>query len=818
MGFSREVKDFVAGFQSGWKMIDDAQARDTYNRYLESKMGEEDLSKYDPRLKATPKTGFSKIFGGWFGGDDVEGETPVLEGADRGRAVLDAKMKRAIEQGDIDTYEKLVKQRLLLNQYGTTGAVGFDPVKPPKAPDLSGAAPDPVLPVPEMSRGGMVQKYALGGMAEEMPEDANPARLFDAAQPAVAAGVRAIQDRLNVPAIDDGTPNPEVEKFAKGEGRMSEEEIRALDAKIDPDNELTPGQRSAARLSAIYQFYGPQDPNTAADAAARLLLREKWVSQARGNLALQALEQDDVQSAAKLVSDAYNENLPDGNTVEVRVDPVDKGVVFNQLNAMGEKIFGGKVDKSQLVQLASNTADGSIFTGRLAQIAAMADKRKAAASSARTAAAAPSAVDPSAFNAARANYLELSQTEGVDPAAVQEAEAAMVAELQRLALKVSPRSMSTGITALKNMGIRVPGADPKSSSGGDTLTERKAAAEAAADSAFRGDAAAAIRGAAGNMIQASSNQQYRTVGAGEEVIPTSGVGMAYNAPATPMVAPDAVNQPQTPDEVLGGISNNFNREFAATTDSKIMNMTARDILEGSLQERDQLEANINARKNKREVKFGDQDRLEESINTLFDDLDKGPLAGVAVTQGGGQKVVNPEIASQADVDNLKQWTYRAMIYNDDLMLGTASKVVLGLTSINAKNPMAAPFKVSMDKKDQGRVVLTDGSGLSLNLDGDSIRQILLWRKNKVEEFLKKQGAEAGKASIGEKVGAVGGAALNFGREVYQGTRVAPTIVDGVIGAGKSTGRFIRDTITKVPGNPGELPVLGNPMDEFSGSR
>lgn len=803
MGFSREVKDFVAGFQSGWKMIDDAQSRDTYNRYLESKMGDEDLSKYDPRLKATPKTGFGKILGGWFGSDE-ENETPALEGADRGRAVLDAKMKRAIEQGDMSTYEKLVKQRLLLNQYGTTGAPGFEPVKPPKAPDLSGAAPDPVLPVePEYSRGGMVKRYSLGGMAEETPDDADPTRLFSAAEPAVAAGLRAIQSRLNVPAVDDGTPNPEVEKFAKGEGRMSEEEIRALDAKIDPDNELTPGQRSAARLSAIYQFYG-DDPDTAADASARLLLREKWVSQARGALALQALEQDDVQSAAKLVADAYNENLPDGNTIHVKVDPVDKGVIFKQLNEVQEQMFGGKVDKRDLVQLAANTADGSIFTSRLAQIAAMADRKKSGG------AGAAGSVDPSAFNAAKANYLELTQSEDADPKDVQAAEAAMQSEYQKLIMRISPKKPSSGAWTLDKMGIKLPGASGSGGTGTVKLTEKERAAAAAAeeDKAFRGDAAAAIRGAAGNMIQASGAQQYKSVGAGEEVIPTTGMGMAYNGVGPAMVAPDAVNTPQTPDEVLGGMSNNFNREFAATTGSQILNMTARDLLEGSLQERDQLEANINARKNKRDVKFGDQDRLEESINTLFDDLDKGPLSGIAVAQSGGQKAVNPEVASQADIDNLKQWTYRAMIYNDDLMLGTASKVVLGLTSINAKNPMAAPFKVSMDKKDQGRVVLTDGSGLSLNLDGDSIRQILLWRKNKVEEYLKKQGEESGKPSIAEKAGAFGGAALELGKDMYQGTRVAPAIVDGVIDAGKATGKFIYD---KLPKNPGNMGAVGDPF-------
>ena len=815
MGFSREVKDFVAGFQSGWKMIEDAQSKDIYNRYLEGKMGDEDLSKYDPRLKATPKTGFGKILGGWFGSGE-ESDTPVLSGADLGKARLEAMMKRAIEQGEMDTYDWLVKQRVKINQYGTTGAAGFEPVRPPKAPELSGAAPDPAIPEePMYARGGMVQKYSLGGMAEAMPEEeANPAKLFSAAQPAVAAGLRAIQSRLNTPAVDDGMPNPEVEKFAKNEGRMSEEEIRALDAKIDPDNELTPGQRSAARLSAIYQFYG-DEPDTAADAAARLLLREKWVAQTRGALALQALEQDDTQSAAKLVADAYNENLPDGNTIHVKVDPADKGVVFKQLNELQEEMFGGKVDKRDLVQLAANTADGSIFTSRLAQVAAMADKKRGGGAAGK--------IDPSAFNAAKANYLALSKDENADPEALQAAETAMQAEYQNLALSISPKKPSSGVWTLNNMGIKMPGAGGAGGTGTAKLTEkeRAAAAEAASDTAFRGDAASAIRGAAGNMIQASGAQQYKSVGAGEEVIPTTGMGTAYNGVGPAMVAPDVVNQPQTPDEVLGGIGENFNREFAATTSSQILNMTARDLLEGSLQERDQLEANITARKNKRDVKFGDQDRLEESINTLFDDLDKGPLSRVAIAQAGGQKVVNPEIASQADVDNLKQWTYRAMIYNDDLMLGTASKVVLGLTSINAKNPMALPFKVSLDKKDQGRVVLNDGSGMSLNLDGDTIRQILLWRKNKVEEFLKKQGAESGKPSIGEKVGAVGGAVLDFGKDVYQGTRVAPAIVDGLIDAGRATGNFIYDNVTRPTSNPGALPVLGDPLDErsmFSGSR
>lgn len=808
MGFSREVKDFVAGFQSGWKMIEDAQSKDIYNRYLEGKMGDEDLSKYDPRLKATPKTGFGKILGGWFDSGEEEGETPVLEGADRGRAILEAKIKRAIELGLTDEVIKLTKSRKDFDTIARTGSVGFEPVKPPKAPDLSGAAPDPVLPVePEFSRGGMVQRYALGGMAEEMPEDENPAKLFSAAQPAVAAGLRAIQSRLNVPAVDDGTPNPEVEKFAKGEGRMSEEEIRALDAKIDPDNELTPGQRSAARLSAIYQFYG-DDPDTAADASARLLLREKWVSQARGGLALQALEQDDVKSAAKLVADAYNENLPDGNTIHVKVDPVDKGVVFQQLNEMQEKIFGGKVDKSQLVQLASNTADGSIFTSRLAQVAAMADKKRGAGTGA--------AVDPSAFNAAKANYLALSEAEDADPEAVQEAEAAMVMELQKLALKVSPRSISTGITALKNMGLKVPGADSKSSSG-DTLKERQAAAEAAADTGDRSASDAAINAAADKMFGASYGQTSLARTAPEEVIPTTGPGMAYNGVGTPMIAPDVAMRPQSREEVLQGVSNNLAMEFGATPGSKALNVAARGLLQGAEEERGALEADINARKNKREVKFGDEEKLNEQINEIFDDLEKGPLAKYAISQGGGQKIVDPKVATQDDIDNLKQWTYNIRIHTDKLLPKTAAKVAMALGYIDPKNPMEQPFKVRYDKRGMG-VVQLKGTEQRVNLDGDTVRQVLLWRRQKIEEFLRKQGAESGQPSIADKASAFGGAALNLGNEMYQGTRVGPAIVGGAIDAGKSTTRFIRDAITKMPSNPGNLPVLGNPMDEFVGSR
>jgi hypothetical protein len=207
------------------------------------------------------------------------------------------------------------------------------------------------------------------GKSLDLPRD--PQELAGVAAQAVKAGL----DRINEEFKGEGalgTPSPNraalVKSFANSEGRFSDEEVAQIDKIIDPDNKLPPDMKSAARIAAIYKFYeGDGDPETARNAAARMLLYNKNLSQRLGAEALDAFQKGDMQKGIERLTTAYNETLPDGQQIRASVND-DGSVTYSvghERDGEWVETGGGRTDKNGLIQLASNTARSDAYMTRL---------------------------------------------------------------------------------------------------------------------------------------------------------------------------------------------------------------------------------------------------------------------------------------------------------------------------------------------------------------------------------------------------------------------------------------------------------------------
>ena len=338
--------------------------------------------------------------------------------------------------------------------------------------------------------GPAVEDDERGDRTANLGLSRDPEELASAASPAIAAGIDRIQQELKPTgaiSAQDPAYQDKLQKFARGEGRMSDEEISQMDAVVDPDGTMSPGSRSAARVAAIYKFYQDKgDPKTAQDMAARVVLYDKFASQTRGAMALQAFKDGDTESGVRLLEDAYNNNMPDGKTLKTKIN--NDGTVDFQIG--WEKLTGfktsqeGRATQQDLIQLASNTATGTEQMQRFMQAAGISKGdgggKKAAGASAPDSKALQTAIEDYRKKEGALNALPADASPEDRKKAFDEAQSAY--DAARNAVPVAKgKGVPSQIWALNNAGVRppsAPGATPARAVGG-TQVDRDAAARAA---------------------------------------------------------------------------------------------------------------------------------------------------------------------------------------------------------------------------------------------------------------------------------------------------------------------------------------------------
>jgi hypothetical protein len=167
---------------------------------------------------------------------------------------------------------------------------------------------------------------------------------------------------------------------------------------------MQPFRKGAQRLVTAYNFFIEKgETEKARNVAKRIVGFHNQAARVQGQLALAALERGDLRATSKLVTDAYNENIMDGNTIEAQ--PTPRGTVMYKTNNKEFAQQQGELGAQQLWSLASGMADGSAFLDSMTDLAATAkSKGKGSYSS-----------DVKAAAQAKKAYDELRRELGSDP-------------------------------------------------------------------------------------------------------------------------------------------------------------------------------------------------------------------------------------------------------------------------------------------------------------------------------------------------------------------------------------------------------------------
>ncbi|CAB4124653.1 hypothetical protein UFOVP55_17 [uncultured Caudovirales phage] len=258
-------------------------------------------------------------------------------------------MKKAALETPDDEVDQEAAVGGLIRDPNTLSAAAI-PDAPADAPAEAPPEPAPAAPV-----------QASNDVAPDDPEaDKVSADMSTLAMPGFAAGLRRISMAVEPPS---GVPDPSA---PQGENPMSDpsaaatdDEVNALDKMVDPERKLPPQARSAARIAAVWDFYGDKDPEKGAELAQRLLLKDKANSQTRGAMALHALDQGDMKSAVKFIADGFNHDLPGGARIIPAV--ATDGEVTARIKDNGESSEETKVGPEQIQQIAASMASGKAY-------------------------------------------------------------------------------------------------------------------------------------------------------------------------------------------------------------------------------------------------------------------------------------------------------------------------------------------------------------------------------------------------------------------------------------------------------------------------
>jgi len=337
MSFSREIKDFVSGYQSARKLKSDTDYYDAYTKNL-SKAYED-----DPFGLGTPY------------GAPLSSSGPVSRRPRMPRVKLSAIDTSATGDENQPTVTSDTEQPTA--EAYTGGAI----------PMLHAEEGAPVEPVDEPDDSEPAEAVPTQSDTPTIPPDAHAKIVTGAGRAAEAAMKKFASDsKATGGAIPTGKKSGI--DFNTSEGQATPDEIAAIDKTIDPDNRMPPNYKGAARLATAYQYFMDRgDVERAANVAQRIVLFDKMASMTRGRLAQHALQMGDVNSASTLIEDAYNENIPDGQ--KLSVTPNQNGTVNYNLTNNGKTVQNGTASPQDLWKIAAGVADGSEFVKSMANIA-----------------------------------------------------------------------------------------------------------------------------------------------------------------------------------------------------------------------------------------------------------------------------------------------------------------------------------------------------------------------------------------------------------------------------------------------------------------
>jgi hypothetical protein len=318
----------------------------------------------------------------------------------------------------------------------------------------------------------------------------------------------------------------------------------------------------------------------------------------------------------------------------------------------------------------------------------------------------------------------------------------------------------------------------------------------------------------------------------EYALPTE-AGAAPAIPGEGVQMPDGLNTPRTGDEAMRAVGGAFDREFGLSPGDKAKAIQTRGQRDQAIMDRDFKAADVGAR-----AYAKDRPGLEKALDDIFDDKDEGLFTrnlkdgekapkGATLRENGrlyfGDKV------SPAEKSTLKTFAFKMAQANPDLPVSSAAHTVMRLTGVDDKNPDAAPnFKINIDPKTgAGRVSMNDGS-VQFNLDGESLKQVLLFRQSKALQIKGRLAAEAGEKEKSEAfyrqgrelAGALADKASEIGGSFWDEAVVKNPVIGGaarvVGGATEKAGRYVGKKFVDTYSDPSATPASPEMWSDPSG--
>ena len=398
MSFSAEINDFIAGAKAGAAIGGDIQDRKLRREKFEADQAFRDGSsaRADRALDIRERG---------IGARAADREARAAAKAADKAAKSDAKAADKAHKGDVKDANELARS------VGGGGSKSAQPTYSDEWEDDEESYPegDPALdeewdesaiPVPEVT-GEEVRFSAAGGLMEEEDPDEGKGDLEEseaaipvevpakgdapaAADPKPAEGksdpvfkeaAKVTKDVLDTMEAELGekeealSTNPK-----KNQDRLTEvkpatpAEMKAMREAIDPTNMMDNQLAGAKKLVWSYNFFAQKgDTVKARKIATQIMEANKEATKLQGILALESLRAGDLQSASKLVTDAANENIPDGVTIEA--EPTAKGTILYKIDKGGYAKQQGEIGAAEMWKLATGMADGSMYIKRMAALA-----------------------------------------------------------------------------------------------------------------------------------------------------------------------------------------------------------------------------------------------------------------------------------------------------------------------------------------------------------------------------------------------------------------------------------------------------------------
>lgn len=450
MSFANEVRDFLAGYQMVAEMGEKRAAREQDKAYndamLDLRQQELDLNKEELNLRREAQAARAAV-------GKSSGLTPY-QAASLGIRERELALREAAAEDEkwTDIAEALPSDGTEVNpdefltpEYAEGGMVedarkrpapaSALPMEEPAAytdpmgnttgaPDATPApAPAPAPVTPKVTEVKPETAKAVESKASEAAGQAMRSFLIEKDKPAAA-----IADEREDPGLD----------IASNKGGMSFQEYEQAVKAIDPNNQIPAYMKSAAMLAEGYNYFMERgQPEKAVRFAKQILVTQKQMSQTLGNLALNAMEQGDVQSACKLFNDACNK-FPSAN--EISVQPGQANSLIYTVKDAGKVVDQGQMNTQQFWELATGVSNGSLFIKQIAQFVKAQPKQERAVDFDSATAATVEAYNQ--FTTARDQYQTFADAGDTDSeearaayeAAVQAQQAFRAAEKQALEL------------------------------------------------------------------------------------------------------------------------------------------------------------------------------------------------------------------------------------------------------------------------------------------------------------------------------------------------------------------------------------------------